>query len=163
MFGDDENGYCISMIFSCKDFHARGSQRLYAMCYLCEDKYHLLSLMKIISSCIREIIRWIQSDAGNVFEQEGHIHVTSKSNGTSKVNSVARPPPRLPTARMLSEMLQDSKLIYRIHVLFVWLLRTASLTIVESLVDAPPTEDQISENERKGKLDEKAFDFMFEI
>ena len=49
------------------------------------------------------------------------------------------------------KIVHDSKLIYRIHGLFVWLLRTANSAINEALFDAVPTEEQTTKQERQGK------------
>ncbi|UJR25424.1 hypothetical protein I4U23_006771 [Adineta vaga] len=156
IFGDAENGYCLSLAFSCKDFHARGSQRLYSLCYLCSDKYHLLSLMKILTDCLRQAVYWLQFDANATYEQEGRIKVNTNLNGTSTTSTatyIFRPPPRTPSQRMLSDIVHDTKLIYRIHALFVWILRTASTAINESLFDALPTEEQTTKQERKDIYD----------
>ena len=151
LFGDDENGYCLSLIFSCKDFHARGSQRLYSLCYLSNDKYHLLSLMKLISDCMRQAVHWLQYDANETYEQEGRIKVNTNLNQTTIATYICRPPPRVPSQRMLCDIVHDSNLIYRIHGLFVWILRTTNYAIKESLFDALPTEEQTTKQERKGK------------
>ncbi len=150
LFGDDENGYCLSLQFSCKDFHARGSQRLYSLCYLCPDKYHLISLMKHISECMRQAVYWLQYDSNETYEQEGHIKINTSLSGTT--TSILRTPPRNPLQRMLSDITHDSNLIYRIHGLFVWILRSTNSAINESLFDALPTEEQTTKQERKGKV-----------
>ncbi|CAF1396116.1 unnamed protein product [Adineta ricciae] len=156
IFGDPENGYCLSLAFSCKDFHARGSQRLYSLCYLCSDKYHLISLMKVLTDCLRQAVRWIQFDANETYEQEGRIKVNTNLNGTSTTSTatyIFRPPPRTPSQRMLSDIVRDTKITHRIHALFVWLLRTAGSAINESLFDALPTEEQTTKQERKDVYD----------
>ncbi|CAF1020708.1 unnamed protein product [Rotaria sordida] len=148
LFGDDENGFCLSLVFSCKDFHARGSQRLYSLCYLCNDKYHLISLMRFISECMRQVMYWLQHDADETYEEEGRIKVNTNLNETIPTY-IFRPPPHTPSQRMLSDIVHDSKLIYRIHALFVWILRTSHSVINESLFDALPTEEQTTKQERK--------------
>ncbi|CAF3424184.1 unnamed protein product [Rotaria sp. Silwood1] len=148
LFGDDENGYCLSLTFSCKDFHARGSQRLYSLCYLCNDKYHLISLMRLISECMRQVVYWLQYDANKTYEEEGRIKVNTNLNETT-ATYIYRPPPRAPSLRMLSDIVHDSQIIYRIHALFVWILRTTHSAIHESLFDALPTEEQTTKQERK--------------
>ncbi|CAF3132197.1 unnamed protein product [Rotaria socialis] len=157
MFGDDESGYCLSLAFSCKDFHARGSQRLYSLCYLCNDKYHLLSLMKVLTECLRHAVYWLQYDANQTYEQEGRIKLNTKLNGSSTTITtyVFRPPPTVPLQRMLSDIVHDSKVTYRIHALFVWLLRIANTAIRETLFDALPTEEQTTKLERKDVLDDE--------
>ncbi|CAF0783594.1 unnamed protein product [Adineta steineri] len=156
LFGDDTNGYCLSLAFSCKDFHARGSQRLYSLCYLCSDKYHLLSLMKLLSDCLRQAVYWLQYDANETYEQEGRIKVNTNLNGTStttRTTYIFRTPPCVPSQRMLSDIVHDSKITFRIHALFVWLLRMSNSAINESLFDALPTEEQTTKQERKDVYD----------
>ncbi|CAF4221748.1 unnamed protein product [Rotaria sp. Silwood2] len=156
LFGDDENGYCLSLAFSCKDFHARGSQRLYSLCYLCNDKYHLLSLMKLVSDCLRQAVHWLQYDANETYEQEGRIKVNTNLNGISTIATyIFRPPPTVPSQRMLSDIVHDSKLTFRIHALFVWLLRIANSAIKETLFDALPTEEQTTKQERKDVFEDE--------
>ena len=100
---------------------------------------------------MKEIISWLQLDATQTYEQEGRIRINPKLIGSStKTTYMFRPPPRTPSPRMLPEIIQDSKLIYRVHGLFVWILRTGQSAIHECLFDAPPTEDQTSQEERKG-------------
>lgn len=152
LFGDDEDGYCLSLAFSCKDFHARGNQRLYSICYLSRDKYSLLSLMGLITECMRQTAYWLQADASETFDREGRIKISSNLNSTfsSTPTYMIRSPPTTPSQRMLSDIVHDPKLIFRIHGLFVWLLRAANSAINESLYDALPTEDQTTKQERQG-------------
>lgn len=153
LFGDDEDGYCLSLIFPCKDFQARGSQRLYSICYLSRDKYALLSLMSLITECMRQTAYWLQADANETYDDEGRIKINTNLNGLSNsATYIVRPPPQTPSQRMLSDIVHDSKLIFRIHALFVWLLRSANSAIIESLFDALPTEDQTTNQERRGLL-----------
>lgn len=156
LFGDDENGYCLSLVFSCKDFIARGSQRLYSLCYLSRDKYHLVSLLNFLTNSLRQIAHWLQSDANETYEQEGRIKINTNLNGTGTSASytyIFRPPPNTPSQRMLSDVVHDPKIIYRVHALFVWLLQTASLAINESMFDALPTEEDTTRQERKDIFD----------
>lgn len=104
--------------------------------------------MTFISECMREIVSWIQHDANRTYEQEGRIKVNTSLDQTTYV---FRPPPHNPSQRMLSSIVHDSKIIYRIHSLFVWILRSAHSTINESLYDALPTEEQATKDERRGK------------
>lgn len=149
LFGDDDNGYCLSLTFSCKDFHARGSQRLYSLCYLCHDKFYLISLMNLISNCMRETVHWLQTDANQTYEREGRIQINTNLSQSNTATYICRPPPRTPSQRMLSDVVHDSNLIHRIHALFVWILRTTNSAINESLFDALPTEDDTTKQERK--------------
>lgn len=105
--------------------------------------------MKLLSDGFRQAVYWLQYEANATFEQEGRIRINANPNGPTIY--VFRSPPRTPIARMLSEVVQDSNLIYRIHALFVWLLRTSNSAINESLFDALPTEEQTTEQERKGE------------
>lgn len=147
MFGDDENGYCLSLTFSCKDFQSRGCQRLYSLSYLSSDKIHLLSLMTLIRQCFRQIVFWLQNDANEIYQNEGQIRVNTNFNGTtSKATFVLRAPPRNPTQRTLSSVVGDPNLIYRIHSLFVWILRLTNSAMNETMFEALPTEDN---NQRK--------------
>jgi len=148
LFGDDDDGFCLSLTFSCKDFHARGSQRLYSLCYLSRDKYSLLSLMSLISECMRQTVFWLQCDANQTFEQEGRIKINTNLTGVS-TTYIFRPPPANPSPRMLSDIVHDSKLIYRVHALFSWILRTANSAINEVFYDALPSEEQTTKQERK--------------
>jgi hypothetical protein len=100
---------------------------------------------------MRQTVYWLQNDANETYEQEGHIKVNTNLNQTIIASYICRPPPRVPSQRMLSDILHDPKLIYRIHALFVWILRTTNLAINESLFDALPTEEQTTKRERKGK------------
>ena len=101
---------------------------------------------------MRQIVYWVQADAGQTYENEGHIRVNTNFNGTaSKATYILRPPPRAPSQRMLSDITHDPNLIFRIHALFVWLLRTANSAIHETLYDALPTEEQTIQQERKGQ------------
>ena len=60
-----------------------------------------------------------------------------------------RTPPSVPSQRMLSDIVHDPNLTYRIHAIFVWLLRTANSAINETLFDALPTEEeQLNKNEK---------------
>ncbi len=111
--------------------------------------------MKLLSDCLRQAVYWLQYDANETYEQEGRIKINTNLNGTSTTTNTAtyifRPPPRVPSQRMLSDIVHDSKLTFRIHALFVWLLRTANVAINESLFDALPTEEHTTKQERKGK------------
>jgi hypothetical protein len=98
---------------------------------------------------MREAVYWLQYDSNETYEQEGHIKMNTNSNGTT--TSVIRPPPRNPLQRMLSDITHDSNLIYRIHGLFVWILRSTNSAISEALFDALPTEEQTTKQERKGR------------
>ncbi|UJR23480.1 hypothetical protein I4U23_026479 [Adineta vaga] len=142
LFGDDEDGYCLSFNFVCKDFYARGSQRRYSLCYLYHDKYHLLSLVNFINKCMKQIIYWLQYDANQTYDEEGKIKVTTKVNGIIEASYICRTLPCQSTDRMLCDIVRDSKLIYRIHSLFVWILRTTNSAIQESLFEALPTEER---------------------
>jgi len=109
--------------------------------------------MKLLSDCLRQAVYWLQYDANETYEQEGRLKVNTNLNGSSITTAtyIFRPPPRVPSQRMLSDIVHDSKLTFRIHGLFVWLLRTANSAINESLFDALPTEEQTTKQERKGK------------
>ena len=108
--------------------------------------------MRILSECLRQAVHWLQHDANETYEQEGRIKVNTNLHGASAATTyVFRPPPRVPTQRMLSDIVHDAKLTHRIHALFVWLLRSASYAINESLFDALPTEEETTKQERKGK------------
>jgi hypothetical protein len=108
--------------------------------------------MKLLSDCLRQIVYWLQYDANETYEQEGRIKINTNLNGTSNTTTyIFRPPPRVPSQRMLSDIVHDTKLTYRIHALFVWLLRTANSAITETLFDALPTEEETTKQERKGK------------
>jgi hypothetical protein len=104
--------------------------------------------MKLLSDCLRQAVYWLQYDANETYEQEGRIKLSTNFNGINTY--IFRPPPRVPSQRMLSDIVQDSKITYRIHALFVWLLRTANSAINESLFDALPTEEHITKQERIG-------------
>lgn len=106
--------------------------------------------MTLINHCMRQAVYWLQSDANDTFEQEGRIRVNTNLNQTSIATYICRPPPRVPTQRMLNDIVHDSKIIYRIHALFVWILRTTNSAMKESLFDALPTEEQTTKQERKG-------------
>jgi len=114
--------------------------------------------MKILSDCLKQAVYWLQYDANETYEQEGRIKVNTKLNGTGSTY-IFRPPPRTPSQRMLSDIVHDSKLTYRIHALFVWLLRTANSAINESLFDALPTEEQTTRQERQGS--KKIYIYIF--
>jgi hypothetical protein len=101
---------------------------------------------------MRQAVYWLQYDANETYEQEGHIKVNTNLSQTIIATYVCRPPPPVPSQRMLSDIVHDSKLIYRIHALFVWILRTTNSAINESLFDALPTEEQTTKQERKGKI-----------
>jgi hypothetical protein len=108
--------------------------------------------MKLLSDCLRQAVYWLQYDANETYEQEGRIKINTNLNGTSSTATyIFRPPPRAPSQRMLSDIVHDTKLTYRIHALFVWLLRTANSAINETLFDALPTEEETTKQERKGK------------
>lgn len=109
--------------------------------------------MKLLADCLRQAVHWLQYDANETYEQEGRIKVNTNFNGSSTTIStyVFRPPPTVPIQRMLSDVIRDSRLTYRIHALFVWLLRIANAAIKETLFDALPTEEQTTKQERKGK------------
>ena len=110
--------------------------------------------MTVISTCMRQIVYWLQFDADQIYQQEGQIRINSNFNGTSsKATYILCPPPRTPSQRMLSNVVGDSNLIFRIHALFVWLLRIAHSAIHEAMYDALPTEEQTTEQERKGIID----------
>ncbi|CAF0789835.1 unnamed protein product [Adineta ricciae] len=143
VFGDDQGGYCLSFSFVCKDFYARGSQRRYSLCYLCPDKYHLLSVMCFIEKCMKQIIFWLQYDASQTYSHEEQIQVSAKRHGIITATSVRRVLPCQPVQRMLSDIVCDSKLIYRAHALFVWILRTTNSAIQESLFEALPVQERI--------------------
>lgn len=99
---------------------------------------------------MKQVVYWLQWDANETFEREGHVKVNTTPDGKIRVATcVTRPPPRHPTLRMLSDTVHDSKLIFRIHALFVWLLRGAHSAIHELMFDALPTEEQAKIEERK--------------
>jgi hypothetical protein len=108
--------------------------------------------MKLITDCMRQVVYWLQYDANETYEQEGHIKVNTNLNQTIIATYICRPPPRVPLQRMFSDIVHDSKLIYRIHGLFVWILRITNSAINESLFYALPTEEQTTKQERKGKI-----------
>lgn len=109
--------------------------------------------MKLLSGCLRQAVHWLQHDANETYEQEGRIKINTNINGASATitSYIFRPPPINPSQRMFSDVVQDSKLTFRIHALFVWLLRIASSAIKETLFDGLPTEEQTTKQERKGK------------
>jgi hypothetical protein len=100
---------------------------------------------------MKQAVYWLQYDTNETYESEGHIKLNTKLNGIVTSTNVLRTPPRVPSQRMLTDIVHDSKLIYRIHALFIWILRTTSSGITESLFDALPTEEQTIKQERKGK------------
>lgn len=106
--------------------------------------------MKLLSDCLRQAVHWLQYDANETYESEGRIKINTNLNGTTSTY-IFRPPPQTPSQRMLSDIVHDSKITFRIHALFVWLLRTANLSINECLYDALPTEEQTTRQERRGK------------
>lgn len=108
--------------------------------------------MALISNCMRQAVYWLQYDANETYEQEGRIKVNTNLNQTPIATYICRPPPRAPTPRMLGDLVHDSNIIYRIHALFVWILRTTNFAMKESLFDALPTEEQTTKQERKGKI-----------
>jgi len=109
--------------------------------------------MNLIGNCMKETVHWLQTDANQTYEREGRIQVNSNPNSSSSATYICRPPPRTPLQRMLSDIVHDSKLIHRIHALFVWMLRTTNSAVNESLFDALPTEDDTSKQERKGEYE----------
>ena len=99
---------------------------------------------------MKQVVYWLQCDANQTFEREGHVKVNTTPDGKIRVATcVTRPPPRHATLRMLSDTVHDSKLRYRIHALFVWLLRVAHSAIHEVMFEALPTEEQTTLEERK--------------
>jgi hypothetical protein len=109
--------------------------------------------MKLISDCMRQAVYWLQYDANETYEQEGRIKVNTNLNQTVTATYICRPPPRVPSQRMLCDIVHDSNIIHRIHALFVWILRTTNFAIKESLFDALPTEEQTTKQERKDVFD----------
>ncbi|CAF4398049.1 unnamed protein product, partial [Adineta steineri] len=109
--------------------------------------------MNRINSCMKQAIYWLQYDANQTYENEGHIKVNTTFNETTKVISVCRPPPRMPALRMISDIVQDSNLIYRVHALFVWILRTANSAINELHFDGLATEDLTTKFERQNAFE----------
>ena len=109
--------------------------------------------MKLITECMRQVIYWLQYDANETYEQEGRIKIntTLRGNRPTTTTYVSRTPPPNPSQRMLSDIVHDPKLIFRIHSLFVWILRTANSSMHESLFDALPTEEQTTKEERRGR------------
>ncbi len=101
---------------------------------------------------MRQAVYWLQYDANQTYEQEGRIKVNTNLNQTIIATYICRTPPCVPLQRMLCDIVQDSNIIYRIHALFVWILRTTNFAIKESLFDALPTEEQTTKQERKGKI-----------
>ncbi|CAF0727764.1 unnamed protein product [Didymodactylos carnosus] len=162
LFGDDESGYCLSFTFSIKDFHARGNQRLYSLCYLTSDKYYIISLLPIINEYVKLIAGWIQNDANLMYEKEARVKITTPTPSTTSSSRyghittlptyVYRMPPRTPISKTLSEITHDQHIAYRIHSLFVWLLRLTNSAIQENLFDAMPTEEDTTRIERKGTV-----------
>ena len=98
---------------------------------------------------MRQTVFWLQCDANQTFEQEGRIKINTNLTGVS-TTYIFRPPPSNPSPRMLSDIVHDSKLIYRVHALFSWILRTANSAINEVFYDALPSEEQTTKQERKG-------------
>jgi len=105
---------------------------------------------------MKQIASWLQNDANLTHEQEARLKVPAKYNTTtptafSPPTFVYRPPPRVPIVRTLSDIIHDQNITFRIHALFVWLLRSTNMLISENLFDAMPTEEETTKNERKGK------------
>ena len=109
--------------------------------------------MKLLSDGLRQAVYWLQYDANQTYEQEGRIKVnnTNLNSTATSATYVIRTPPRVPSQRMLSDIVHDTNLTYRIHAIFVWLLRTANSAINETLFDALPTEEETTKQERKSK------------
>lgn len=109
--------------------------------------------MKLITECMRQAVYWLQYDANETYEQEGRIKINTslRGNRTTTATYVSRTPPSNPSQRMLSDIVHDPKLTFRVHALFVWILRTANSAIHESLFDALPTEEHTTQQERRGK------------
>ncbi|CAF0782432.1 unnamed protein product [Didymodactylos carnosus] len=168
LFGDDENGYCLSFTFSIKDFHARGNQHLYSLCYLTSDKYYIISILPIITEYMKQIAKWMQNDATLTYEKEARIkgvdQMTPSTLSSEKYGHVIttlpayvyRVLPHVPKNRALSEITHDQHITYRIHSLFVWLLRSTNRAIQENLFDAIPTEEETTKMERKEVLDDSS-------
>ena len=106
--------------------------------------------MKLLTNCLRQAVYWLQNDAEENYERDRRIKIVTKSNET-KIIYVSRPLPTIPSQRMLGDIVNDSKLTYRIHGLFVWLLRIANGAIKETLFYALPTEEQTTRQERIGR------------
>jgi hypothetical protein len=110
--------------------------------------------MKLLSNCLRQAVHWLQYDANETYEREGRVKLNPTFNGTSNSTTavyIFRTPPSVPSQRMLSDIVHDPNLTYRIHAIFVWLLRTANSAINETLFDALPTEEETTKQERKSK------------
>jgi hypothetical protein len=102
---------------------------------------------------MRQAVYWLQYDANETYEQEGRIKINTNLRGNRTITAtyVSRTPPSTPSQRMLSDIVHDPKLTFRMHALFVWILRTANSAIHESLFDALPTEEHTTKQERRGK------------
>ncbi len=110
---------------------------------------------------MRQAVYWLQYDANETYEQEGRIKINTNLNGGSTSGTyIFRPPPRVPSQRMLSDIVHDPKITFRIHALFVWLLRTANSAINESFFDALPTEEQTTKQERKGNKNKRGLNMF---
>lgn len=149
-FGDDESGYCISLTFPCQDFYARGSQRLYSLCYFSPDKHHLLAVMNFVGTCLRQMAFWLQCDANETYRNEGHVQIEASEHGEGASVCVDHPSAQVLAQRMLSDIVGDSKVVYRLHALFVWVLRATNSAIQESLSDGLPMAESSAEEKRTG-------------
>lgn len=143
LFGDQQTGYTIAVVFKLSDSKSRGGRRTYALLCMSMNQKSLMQSWNVISSVFQSLVHEIQLAAVEKAARDAHGTSTS-SAGTSLPSVGSRGPEsflrrRAPgdgsSARSLADLIGNDHFFVNIHSAFVRLL--AGLSKIYGYGSAP--------------------------
>ncbi|XP_069985377.1 folliculin [Penaeus vannamei] len=149
-FGDEARGHVLSHTFFLRDVQARGFQRWYSILVLMKDKMLLLNSWPFIVRHLRQTIDRLQENANKVYEAEeskvSHRALrsaTMMSDNFRRQRAVGQP-------RSLPQLAGDEGVWQYLHSSFSWLMKAGGLRLQERLVEGPPVNAFVANDEADG-------------
>ena len=141
-FGDEQYGHVLSYTFFLADSQARGFRRWNSILVVMMDKIYLLNSWPFLVPHLKTVIENLQAKADTIFEMDEktnpqRIHRLTSSRRGGK------------PARSLVELTGYNHVFKLLHLSFVWILKSCSNRISETLLEGPPTEDSIIDMEKQ--------------
>ncbi|XP_041363067.1 folliculin-like [Gigantopelta aegis] len=146
-FGDEQYGHVLSYTFFLADSQARGIRRWNSILVVMMDKIYLLNSWPFLVPHLKTVIDNLQSKADRVFEMDEKTNPQRLHRLTSSRRG-GKP------ARSLVELTGYNHVFKLLHLSFVWILKSCSNRISETLLEGPPTEDSIIDMEKQEETED---------
>ncbi|PAV82626.1 hypothetical protein WR25_26708 [Diploscapter pachys] len=151
LFGDTQNGYCISIVFRLQDAKARGFMRLFSLVAVSNDLSLLTSNYDLFRNALQAMLMKLQQCATNVYRREiasqGQAEAAVKNDRDNFTNRmgliVLKRKLNIDTNRNLETITGIERVWYKLHKQMMWTLRAQSIRYRDRVLEGIPSQNML--------------------